>query len=119
MKNNTVVRDYFILPCCLLLLNLCNTIVTYKAGVIHDAILRTACIIAMVLFGSSVVAFAVSPAISSLVGWTHHATRRKAGKAGELLFLGILGLLVFWLYYRVSTFGPASILPSDWRNARR
>jgi hypothetical protein len=119
MKKNTVVRDYFVLPCCLLLLNLCNTLVTYKAGVIHDALFRTAVIIAMVLFGSSVVAFAVSPAISTLVGWLHHTTRRRAGALGEIAFLVGMGVVVFWLYYRVSTFGPASVLPEEWRNARR
>jgi hypothetical protein len=118
MKSNSVVRDYFILPCCLLLLNLSNTLVTYKAGVIHDAFLRTALIIAMVLFGSSIVAFVISPAISALVGWSHHASRRKAGALGELAFIIILGIVVFWLYYRVSTFGPASILPAGWRNPR-
>ncbi len=36
MKNTHVVRNYYVLPCCLLLLNLCVEIVSYKARVFGD-----------------------------------------------------------------------------------
>jgi len=116
MKKATVVRDYFVLPCCLLLLNLCNSIVTYKAGTIRDGMIRTAFVIAMVLFGSSVVAFLVSPSISAFIGWMHRTSRRSAGRLGEIVFLAVLGVVIFWIYYRLSSFGPASVLPAGWRN---
>ena len=118
MKKATVVRDYFVLPCCLLLLNLCNSVVAYKAGTIRDGMLRTVFVIALVLFGSSVVAFLVSPAISTLIGWLHRTSRRNAGRAGEAAFLLVLGIVIFWVYYRLSSFGPASVLPAGWRNPR-
>jgi len=116
MKPAGLVRNYFVLPCCLLLLNLCIELVSYKARMIDDAMLRTAAIIAMVLFGGSVVAFLVAPAITTIVGALHRGTRQRWGELGEVLFLVALGVLVFWLYYRVYILGPETILPAAWRN---
>jgi hypothetical protein len=116
MKSTNVVRNYFVLPCCLLLLNLCIELVSYKARMIDDVLLRTAAIIAMVLFGGSVVAFLVAPAITTIVGALHRGTRARWGELGELFFLAGLGVLVFWLYYRVYILGPQTILPTAWRN---
>src|SRR4051812_16415264 len=101
MKNPNVVRNYYVLPCCLLLLNLCVEIVSYKVKMFDDALLRTAAIIAMVLFGGSFVGFVAAPAITALVSGLHRSSRRGAGQLGEILFLGFLGLGIFWLYYRV------------------
>ena len=116
MKNT--VRNFYVLPCCLLLLNLCNQLVSYKAKVIDDAFLRTLVIMAMVLFGGSLVGSVAEPVIGALVGSLHHGTRARWGQLGEIVFLLVLGLLVFWLYYRVDVFGPGSILPAEWRNPR-
>jgi len=57
MKNPNVVRNYYVLPCCLLLLNLCVEIVSYKARMFGDPLLRTAAIMAVVLFGGSLIGF--------------------------------------------------------------
>lgn len=114
MKN--AIRNFYVLPCCLLLLNLCNQIVSYKARVIDDAVLRTGAIMAMVLFGGSLVGAVAEPVITAVVGSLHQGTRARAGQLGEIGFLLGLGLLVFWLYYRVDVYGPGSILPPDWRN---
>jgi hypothetical protein len=116
---NRTIRTYYVLPCCLLLLNLLNTLITYKARVIGDGILRTFFVIGMVLFGSSLVAFLVSPGIEVLVHTVHQASRRRAGVAGETAFYLGLGLVVFWLYFRANTLGAASILPPAWRNSSR
>jgi hypothetical protein len=35
---------------------------------------------------------------------------------GEVLFFAALGVLVFWLYYRVSLHGTMAIVPPMWRN---
>jgi bacteriorhodopsin len=116
MKPAAAVRNYFVLPCCLLLLNLCIELVSYKAKMIDDVMLRTAAIIAMVLFGGSLVAFLVAPAITMIVGLLHRGTRQRWGELGEFFFLAALGVVVFWLYYRVYIIGPASVLPEAWRN---
>lgn len=116
MKSNHLVRNYYVLPCCLLLLNLCVELASYKARMIDDELLRTGAIMGMVLFGGSLVAFLVAPAISMLVGTLHRSSRNAWGGLGEALFLLFLGVVVFWLYYRVYIVGPESILPVAWHN---
>ena len=114
MKN--AIRNFYVLPCCLLLLNLCNQLASYKARLIDDAFLRTAAIMGMVLFGGSLIGVVAEPVIGSLVGSLHSGTRRRWGELGEIFFLLGLGVVVFWLYYRVDVYGAGSILPSAWRN---
>ena len=116
MKSTTVVRNYYILPCCLLLLNLCVELVSYKARMIDDVLLRTAAIMSMVLFGASLVTLLVAPAITVCVDVLHRGSRRTSGILGELFFLLVLGIVVFWLYYRIYIVGPESVLPADWHN---
>ncbi len=114
----TALRNFYVLPCCLLLLNLCNQLASYKARVIDDAFLRTAAVMGMVLFGGTLVGSVAEPVISSLVGSLHHGSRARWGELGEIFFLLVLGLIVFWLYYRVDAHGVGSILPAEWRNQR-
>ena len=116
MKSTQLVRNYYVLPCCLLLLNLCIELVSYKAKMIDDVLLRTGAIMAMVLFGGSLVAFLVAPAISVFVGMLHRGSRQGWGGLGELFFLLLLGGVVFWLYYRIYILGPESVLPVAWQN---
>ncbi len=116
VTKNKVVQNYYVLPCCLLLLNLVNSIISYKSGIIEDPFLRTAAVILLVLFGSSLTAFVVAPALVGAVRLLHQSSRRGAGELGEILFFLVLGGAVFWLYYRLSIYGAASILPPAWRN---
>lgn len=116
MKNRRVIQNYYVLPCCLLLLNLCVELVSYKAKMIADAWLRTAAIMGMVLFGASLVSFVVAPAITTLIGGMHRSSRAQAGGFGEALFLVGLGFAVFGLYYRIYIIGPESVLPTAWHN---
>ncbi len=116
MKASATLNRYYVLPCCLLLLNLCNAIVSYKAQLIRDDFLRTLCIMGLVLFGSSLVAFAVAPGINWLVQSLRRTSRSTGGSVGEVLFLSALGALVFWLYYRNYILGTDSLLPAAWRN---
>ena len=118
MKTAQAVRSYYVLPCCLLLLNLCIGVVGYKARIIADPLERTAAIMGMVLFGGSLVAFVVAPAIEALVRALHVGSRRGAGTLGEILFLALLGVGVFWLYYQFYIVGPEAILPAAWHNPR-
>ena len=118
MKNPNVVRNYYVLPCCLLLLNLCVEIASYKAKVLGDPFLRTGAIMAMVLFGGSLVGFVVAPMIGKLVGTLQRGSRQGGGELGEIFFLLFLGAAVFWLYYRVYITGPESVLPTEWRNPK-
>ena len=114
MKN--AVRNFYVLPCCVLLLNLCIQLVTYKARLIDDAFLRTAAVIGMVLFGGSLVGVVAEPAIGVLIGSLHRGSRQRWGELGEIFFLLGLGVIVFWLYYRIDAYGAGSLLPEAWRN---
>jgi hypothetical protein len=116
MKTTAALERYYVLPCCLLLLNLCNEIVAYKARLIHDGFLRTLFIMAMVLFGSSIVAFAIAPGLIWIVQSMRRTSRSTGGGAGEGFFLVGLGVLIFWLYYRDYILGTEYILPLVWRN---
>jgi hypothetical protein len=116
MKASAALERYYVLPCCLLLLNLVNEIVAYKARLIHDGMMRTLFIMGMVLFGASLVAFAIAPGIVWAVQSLRRTSRSAAGSAGEWAFLGVLGLLIFWLYYRNYLIGTEAILPAAWRN---
>jgi len=118
MKKDTAVRNYIVLPCCILLLNLCVGLVSYKAKVLDDPLLQTAAIMAMVLFGGSLVGLVMAPAIGVVVGSLHRGSRQRWGGLGEILFLMLLGALVFWLYYRMYILGPEYLLPPGWRNPR-
>lgn len=115
-KSPQLVRNYFILPCCLLLLNLVNSIVSYKAAMIYDPVVRVAAIILMILIGSSIVAFLVAPAIQSTVNRLHHSSRQSGGVFGEVIFMCLLGIAIFWLYYQVTVHGPQAIIPREWAN---
>jgi hypothetical protein len=116
VKTNQVVRNYYILPCCLLLLNVCNSLVSYKAELIAGPLLRTGVIIVLVLFGGSLVAFVMAPAIESLVRTLHRSSRRGAGKLGEIVFLAVLGCGIFYVYYQLYIHGPTAILPQSMWN---
>lgn len=118
MKNKSVLKNYYVLPCCLLLLNLINNIVAYKAEEIDEPLLRTTAVIFLVLAGSALVAFVFAPAIVRVVQSLHAGSRRGAGELGEVVFLVLLGAAVFWLYYRTTIHGVASILPEAWRNPK-
>lgn len=118
MKKPALIRNYYVLPCCLLLLNLCVELVSYKTRAFGDPLLRTAVIMAMVLFGGSLVAFFLSPAITRVVETMHRTSRKGGGQVGATVFLIVLGVLVFWLYYRVYIIGPQSILPHAWWNRK-
>ena len=116
MKTTAALERYYVLPCCLLLLNLCNAIISYKAQLIHDGFLRTLFIMGMVLFGSSLVAFAIAPGIVWSVQTLRKTSRTTGGGIGDALFLIGLGALIFWLYYRNYQLGTESIVPPFLRN---
>ncbi|HEY8993393.1 MAG TPA: hypothetical protein VIM71_01810 [Lacunisphaera sp.] len=116
MKASVTLERHYVLPCCLLLLNLCNEIIAYKARLISDDLLRTLFIMGMVLFGASLVTFAVAPGIIWTVQSLRRTSRTAAGGLGEIAFLFALGAAIFWLYYRNYIHGTQAILPPAWRN---
>jgi hypothetical protein len=116
MRTTATLERYYVLPCCLLLLNLGNEIVAYKAKVIDDGLLRTLFIMGFVLFGASLVAFAVAPGLIWLIQSLRRTSRSNAGQVGEGCFLLGLGAVIFWLYYRNYLMGTEHILPTAWRN---
>ncbi len=116
MKATAALEKYYVLPCCLLLLNLCNEIIAYKAKLIGDDLLRTLFIMGLVLFGASVVTFAVAPGLIWTVQSLRRTSRTAAGGFGEVAFLFALGGVIFWLYYRNYVLGTQAILLPAWRN---
>jgi hypothetical protein len=116
MKTSVTLERYYVLPCCLLLLNLCNEIIAYKARLISDGLLRTLFIMGFVLFGGSLVAFAIAPGLIWVVQSIRRTSRSNAGQVGEVFFLVALGMLIFWLYYRNYLMGTEYILPAAWQN---
>lgn len=116
VKKTSVVRTYYILPCCLLLLNVCNSLVSYKAGMISDPISRVFAIIFFVLVGSSLVAYVFAPAIEGVVRSLYRSSEKSAGGLGQIVFLALLGAGVFFLYYQLYIHGPESLLPPLLRN---
>jgi hypothetical protein len=116
MKASAALEKYYVLPCCLLLLNLANEIIAYKARLIADGLLRTLFIMGMVLFGASLVAFAIAPAVVWCVQSLRRTSRSAGGGVGELAFLVLLGGAIFWLYYRNYLLGTEAILPDAWLN---
>lgn len=117
MKTTATLEKYYVLPCCLLLLNLCNEIIAYKARLIEDGLLRTLFIMGFVLFGGSLVAFAIAPGVIWVVQSLRRTSRSNAGQVGETCFLLALGALIFWLYYRNYLLGTEHILPAAWHNS--
>lgn len=117
-KNPQIVRNYFILPSCLLLLNLVNSIISYKSAMIYDPVVRVGVVILMILIGSSIVAYLVAPGIQAVVSRMHRTSKQSAGVFGEVMFMCVLAIAIFWLYYQVYIHGPASILPREWANPR-
>lgn len=111
VKKNSVVRNYYILPCCLLLLNVVNSLVSYKAGAIGNPHLRVLAIIGLVLFGSSLAAFVFAPALEGLVRSLYRGSDRGAGGVGKAAFLVLLGAGVYFLYYQLYIHGPEALLP--------
>ncbi len=116
VKGAHLVRNYYVMPCCLLLLNLGVELASYKAKMIDHVLLRTAAIMGVALTGASLVYYLVAPAIVALIGGLHRGSRQGGGSLGELLFLLVLGAGVFWLYYRIYIIGPESVLPIEWQN---
>lgn len=118
-RRTTALERCPVLPCCLLLLNLCNEIIACKARIIEDGLLCTLFIMAMVLFGSSLVAFAIAPGLIWIVQSLRRTSRSNAGSVGEVSFLLGLGLLIYWLYNRNYLMGTEHILPAMWLNGVR
>jgi len=109
------VRVYYVLPCCLLLLNLANDMVEYQSQRILDPWLRTTVVVFLVLFGASVVAFLVAPGLERLMRRLQRISRAQAGGVGEGCFLLFLGAIVFCLYYLMVNQGIESLMPAAWR----
>lgn len=118
MKTHAALERYYVLPCCLLLLNLCNEIAAYKARLIHDGILRTLSIVGLVTLGASLVAFAIAPGILWILQSLRKTSRSTGGGVGDVIFLIGLGALIFWLYYRNYILGTQYILPHAWWNGK-
>ncbi len=112
-------KNYVILPVCLLLLNAIEEVIIYKAqgspAIAKNAYILTAAIILLFILGFSFVGDMLAPYIKTLFEATHKRTHQHSGKIGLMVFYVALGLFIFFLYFRIYTMGPETVLPPSWR----
>ena len=112
-------RNYIILPACLLLLNAVEEIIIYKVQAYPDiaknAYLLTAVIILLFILGFSLVGEMIAPYLQTLFEGMHKRTQKHSGSIGLMVFYVVLGLFLFFLYFRIYTMGPQAALPPSWR----
>lgn len=116
MVGKRNLRKYVILPVCLIVLNAVEEVLVYKTGVIGNDYLRTAVILALYLGGFGLVGLVLAPLIERWLALTFDAGRRKGGSPGVMVLLCLLGIGLFFLYFRIYVDGPETLLPRRWRN---
>ncbi|MBN1672481.1 MAG: hypothetical protein JXR37_15680 [Kiritimatiellae bacterium] len=109
-------RKYIILPSCLLVLNVVQEVVVYKAALIRHAHLRVLFLVFMFALGFTFVGFVVYPLIERSLRNLHRSSKSVAGRIGEVLFLAMLCAGLYFLYYQIYIHGPHTLLPRPWRN---
>ena len=108
-------RTTLVLPLVLLVVALLETIVTFKVHEhVHDVLLRTAIIVALVGIGFTIATGWVAPGLAKLL----HRLRAESASVGVLgiwVFYAMCYGLVFYLYYVVEKYGAAELLPKSLR----
>ncbi len=106
------VRVFFILPVCLLLMNVLQELAVYKMErSIMNKFLFTGALLFMYAAVFTVVGNLVSPWLESVVEKLHFGSKKKGGGLGLLLFYSFTLAGLYVLYYFVFVKGPQSILP--------
>ena len=106
-------RRYFVLPVCLLMLNVLEELFIYMVPeIVPNPWWRITVIIAMFLVGFAAVGFWIAPAMERWIGRMHSAGRKTAGWLGELLIVVAIGAAMFGIYYLLYIQGPKSLLPA-------
>ena len=118
-KKKSKTRNYIILPVCLLLLNAVEEVVVYKVQgypkIARNAYLLTGVLILLFTLGFSVVGDMIAPYLQAWFEGMHKKTHQHGGKIGLMVFYVLLGLFIFFLYFRIYTMGPQTVLPPSWR----
>lgn len=109
------IKKYFVLPVCILVINIVEEILVYKSNFIADDYLRTAFILLLFIVGIAGVSFLVSPLIVKLLSSVYFKGRKHAGYAGELIILAVTLGGLYYLYFLIYIYGPEYLLPSAWR----
>ena len=112
-------RNYIILPVCLLLLNAAEEITIYKVNhypdIAKNPYILTGVIILLLILGFSVVGEMIEPYLQTMFESMHKRTHQHSGSIGLMVFYVLLGLFIFFLYFRIYTIGPQAALPPSWR----
>ena len=118
-KKKTKTRNYIILPACLLLLNAVEEVVVYKVQQYPEAAknpyILTLVLILLFALGFFLVGDMLVPYIKSLFEGIHKRSRKHGGDLGIIIFYALLGTFIFFIYFRIYTMGPETILPPAWR----
>jgi uncharacterized BrkB/YihY/UPF0761 family membrane protein len=119
MRMKKKYRNYIILPACLLLLNAMEEVIVYKVQscpeIAKNAYLLTFVLLLIFSIGFSLVGDMLAPYITKLFENMHKGSHKHGGSIGILLFYTFLGCLLFFIYFRIYTMGPETVLPLSWR----
>jgi len=112
------IRRYVILPTCLLVLNVVEEVVCYKAQVIGNPYLRAGILMLMFFCGFGLVGLVFAPLLTRSLEQVYFGGRKHGGYLGELIVLAALYGGLFYVYYLMygAPSGVENLLPIAWHN---
>ena len=109
------IKKYFVLPVCILILNIIEEIIVYKSRVIENEYLKTACILFFFIVGVAIISLALSPLFEKILSSAYFGSRKHAGYLGEFLTLVVTLCVLYIAYYYAYAKGAEYLLPVSWR----
>ena len=107
------IAKYLVFPITYLILELVEDVLIYKAVLFKNAWLQTLVVIGILVFGISLVAFALVPFFQGGLD-SLRKVNKKHGALGEFMFTASVLLAIYFLYYiKVSTGGGIEALLPD------
>ncbi|MBS3763053.1 MAG: hypothetical protein KGZ25_07100 [Planctomycetes bacterium] len=112
------IEKYVILPTCLLVLEVFEEFVCYKAEIINNPYLRTLILLLMFFCGFSLVNLVFAPLINKAIEHLYYGGRKSAGPLGEIISLGVVYTALFYVYYLIysTEAGVEQLLPQSLHN---
>jgi len=112
-------KNYFILPVCLLLLNAVEEVLVYKVqnypDIACNPYLLTGVLIILFSAGFAVIGDMFAPYLQGVFEHFHKKSKKTGGQFGMLIFYTAVAGFIFFIYFRIYTIGPQSVLPPSWR----
>jgi len=106
------VRVFFILPLCLLIMNVVQSLAVYKMErSIMNKYLFAGAMLLMYAVGFTIVGKLFSPWLETLVEKMHFGSKKSGGGFGLFCFYGLAISGLYAVYYFLYVKGPQSLLP--------